>query len=264
MESIIYNKVSLLEYNGTNYSGWQKQKNAISIQSLIEAALLQIYGSNISTIGSGRTDKGVHSLGQVFSFRAHKIIDNDRLKRGINALIPTDIKVLDIKDIDINFNALHNVISKTYVYKIINRDTPLTLERDFALWIRKKIDLDILAAALSRFVGKKDFAAFTMTKSLKENSVREINFINIISEDDKILVVINANGFLHNMVRIIVSTALEIAINGKDPNLIDNILSSKNRIMASKTESPVGLYQLKVFYDQEIFNIDESLLLRRL
>jgi len=264
LESIIYNKVSLLEYKGTNYAGWQKQKNAPSIQSFIESALSQIYSSNIQTIGSGRTDKGVHSLGQVFSFKAHKIIDNNRLKRGINALIPADIKVLQIKDIDINFNALHDTISKTYVYKIINRDTPLTLDKDLALWIRKKIDIDLLDNALSRFVGEKDFSAFTMTRSLKENSIRKINFINIISEDDKILVIINANGFLHNMVRIIVGTALDIAINRKDPALIDDIIRSKNRIMASKTESATGLYQLKVFYDQQIFDIDESLLLRRL
>ncbi len=260
----MYNKAVLLEFNGTNYQGWQKQKSQLSIQNLLETAISQIYQENIKSIGAGRTDAGVHALSQVMSFKSEKHIDSYKLKRGINAFLPDDIVVLDIKDVEPEFSALYGVKSKSYVYKIINREAPLTIDKNLALWIRRKIDIDLLKLSLNKFIGEKDFTSFCMSRSKKESCVRKINFINTYIVDDKILIEINANGFLHNMIRIMIGTILDINFNSKNPDMLDQIIESKDRKLAAKTESASGLYQLKVFYNHELFDVDEKKLIRML
>ena len=151
MQEQLYYKACLCTYCGDNYNGWQRQKNAVGIQNIIEQALSKIYDSTILIAGSGRTDTQVHALGQVFNFSANKFFTNENLMRALNAILPKDIAILDIIDVKKDFHSGKSIKSKTYLYKIVNNPihNPFLINR--ALWIRSKIDMEKLSSILSYF-----------------------------------------------------------------------------------------------------------------
>ncbi|MCA1932290.1 MAG: tRNA pseudouridine(38-40) synthase TruA [Calditerrivibrio sp.] len=248
MLSYIYNKKCTVEYDGTDFHGWQNQKNLTTVQSEIENALLKIYKKKVNIIGSGRTDAGVHAIGQVFNFRSEKDIPSISLKLGLNSLLPRSIVIKDVEDVEAGFHAQLSAKSKTYIYKILNSDTPSALLRNRVWWIRNKIDIDLFKKIFKRFEGEKDFSAMCTMRSLKENSVRIVNFIDINLDGDIIEIQINANGFLHNMVRNIVGTSFFILRKELPVNIVDEILESKDRKRGGPTAPPHGLYLKEVFY----------------
>lgn len=248
MEVLLYNKKCTVEYDGTEFHGWQFQKDLTTVQGEIETALKRIYKKDISIIGSGRTDAGVHALAQVFNFRAERFIDSSSLKLGLNSLLPRSIVIKDVTDVDINFHAQKSVKSKTYLYKILNSDTPSALLRNRVWWIRNIFDLDKLSEIITKFVGTFDFSAMCTMKSLKENSVRTVNFIKLYKTDEIINIEINANGFLHNMVRNIIGTSFYIYRKDLPPDTVLEILKSKDRQRGGPTAPPQGLYLKEVFY----------------
>lgn len=248
MESIIFNKKCTVEYDGTDFHGWQCQKDLITVQGEIEKALTRIYKKKISIIGSGRTDTGVHALGQVFNFRSERLIPSESLKLGLNSLLPRSIVIKNVEDVDITFHAQRSAVSKTYIYKILNSDTPSALLRNRVWWIKNKIDIIKFEDILNRFVGEKDFSAMCTMRSIKENSVRVINFIKVLQDGDIIEIYINANGFLHNMVRNIIGTAFFVLRNKLSSDTINEILLSKDRKKGGPTAPPHALYLKEVFY----------------
>lgn len=248
MESVLFNKKCTVEYDGTEFHGWQYQKGLVTIQSEIEAALSRIYKKQIHIIGSGRTDAGVHAIAQVFNFRAEKFIENSSLKLGLNSLLPKSIIIKNVEDVDLNFHAQKSAKSKTYLYKILNSDTPSAFLRHRVWWVRSPIDIDYLNEIIQHFVGEHDFSAMCTMKSIKENSVRTINFIKTYKEKDIIHIEINANGFLHNMVRNIVGTTFFIFRKQLPPSTVLDILASKDRKKGGPTAPPQGLYLKEVFY----------------
>ncbi len=248
-ENIFYYKACLCTYCGDNYNGWQRQKNAIGIQNIIEEVLSRIYNENILITGSGRTDRKVHALGQVFHFSSSKYFDNDTLIKALNSLLPKDIAILEIIDVTKDFHAGKSIKSKTYEYKIINSPihNPFLINR--ALWVKNYIDRDYLSKVLSYFQGKHDFQSFCVKKTKKENTTRTINYINLLSDNENISITINASGFLHHMVRIIIGTSLKIVKDNLPPETILDIISAKDRKKAGPTAPPYGLYQKEAIYN---------------
>lgn len=243
-----YYKKCVCEYNGTNYSGWQFQNHAETIQQHIEASLAQLYGERVSIMGSGRTDSGVHALGQVFSYRAEKYRDNHSIICAMNSMLPKDIGILSVEDCPPEFNAQFSAVSKTYLYRILNRPTRAAIDA-YRVWYRRDpIDVDLLRDIVQPLVGEHDFAAFCVAKSLKENTVRTINFINVERNGDYVELRLNATGFLHNMVRIIVGTAVGLTFDRATPADMVKILASLDRRRSGVTAPPQGLYLEKVYY----------------
>ncbi|MDT3694110.1 MAG: tRNA pseudouridine(38-40) synthase TruA [Mucispirillum sp.] len=247
----IYYKACLISYCGDNYNGWQRQKNAVGVQNIIENTLSKLYENKILIAGSGRTDTGVHALGQVFNFAAEKYFDNNTLMRALNSLLPKDIAVLEIADVTKEFHSGKSIKSKTYEYKIINTPihNPFMINR--ALWIRNYIDRKYLEDTLSYFCGTYDFQSFCVKKTKKENTIRTVNYIKLISDDENISILINASGFLHNMVRIITGTALKIVKDNLKPETVLHIMEQKDRRMAGPTAPACALYQKEAIYNND-------------
>ena len=234
MQEQLYYKACLCTYCGDNYNGWQRQKNAVGIQNIIEQALSKIYDSTILIAGSGRTDTQVHALGQVFNFSANKFFINENLMRALNAILPKDIAILDIIDVKKDFHSGKSIKSKTYLYKIVNSPihNPFLINR--ALWIRSKIDMEKL-----------------VKKTKKENTIRTINFIKAENNGENISIFINASGFLHNMVRIIIGSSLKILKDNIHDDYILEIFEKKDRRAAGPTAPAYGLYQYAAYYNND-------------
>ncbi len=264
-QSSIYHKACLCTYCGDNYNGWQRQKNATGIQNVIEEKLHSLYNKEILIAGSGRTDTHVHALGQVFHFSAYKYFSNNDLVKGLNGLLPDDIVIKDACDVTEEFHAGKSIISKTYQYKILNTAVadPFLINR--ALWIRKKIDVDMLYKILEKFKGTHDFHSFCVKKTKKENTVRTINNVSLNIENNLISIEINASGFLHNMVRIITGTALKMVKDNIPPDYIDNIFEKKDRRAAGPTAKAYALYQKEAVYSNNgkkgLLNIPDKFLI---
>ncbi len=253
---MLYNKACVCEYLGTNYVGWQRQKNGQSIQGLIEKVLSKVYSEDIKISGSGRTDAGVHALSQVFNYKSSKYIGNSSVIKALNSVLPNDISIYGIKDVDVRFHSWLHPVAKTYEYKIINKPYPPAFYEDKALWVRKPLDVDKLNEVLQQFIGEHDFASFCMTKTKKENTVRCINYISVDSDSEFINISLNANGFLHNMVRIIVGTAIDFVMNDRDSSEIIDIINCKDRRKAGKTAPAHALYQKEIFYKKDLVGLD--------
>ena len=248
---MLYNTACICEFIGTAYSGWQRQKNGTSIQEIIENILARIYAQEIKIAGSGRTDAGVHALGQVFSFKSEMHRDPQVVTKALNGLLPKDIAVLNTVDVPLDFHAGKSVRSKTYIYKILNRPYPSALHYNRALWVRADIDMDMLNETLSYFVGRHDFASFCVGRTKKENSCRTIYFARATKNGEMIDIEINASGFLHNMVRIITGTCINIVTKGGKPQDVKEILAALDRKKAGTTAPACALYQKEVFYNTD-------------
>ncbi|BAI80462.1 tRNA pseudouridine synthase A [Deferribacter desulfuricans SSM1] len=244
----MYKKKCVVEYDGTYFFGWQRQKDLRTVQGVIEAALSKIYKSSINIVGSGRTDTGVHAVGQVFHFVSERYLENRSVLLGLNSVLPEDVVIKHVEDVDLSFHAQKSAISKTYIYKIYNYQIRSALFRNRAWWIRDNIDVDLLNEYLKFFKGEKDFSAMCLKRSVPENPVRTINYIFAKRDGDFINIEINANGFLHNMVRNIVGTVIDLYSDNSSPEKIEEILKSKDRKNAGRTAPPQGLYLKEVFY----------------
>lgn len=244
-----YNTACICEFMGTAYSGWQRQKNGKAIQEIIENVLAGIFAQDIKIAGSGRTDAGVHALGQVFSFKSTMYREPAVVTKALNGLLPKDIAILNTVSVPLDFHAGKSVRSKTYVYKILNRPYPSALHYNRALWVRAPIDMDMLNETLSYFTGRHDFASFCVGRTKKENSCRTIYFAKAEKHGDMIDLEINASGFLHNMVRIITGTCINIVTKGGKPEDVKSIMAALDRKKAGTTAPACGLYQKEVFYN---------------
>ena len=239
----------IIEYDGTAFHGWQRQKDLRTIQGEIETALRTMTGHPIALIGSGRTDAGVHAQAQVAHFKSNTRIPPQALQRGLNSLLEKDIVIQACEEADPNFHARYNVKSKTYRYRILNRPLPQAIGRQYAWYIPQRLDLDAMRKATAHILGGHDFKAFEGTGSPRSNSRRNIFKAELLQNDaDYLDFFIEADGFLKFMVRNIVGTLADVGRGKITAHDFKEILISKNRNLAGATAPPQGLCLMEVKY----------------
>ncbi len=239
----------IIEYDGTAYHGWQRQKDLPTIQGEIENALAKMTAQNITLMGSGRTDAGVHAMAQVAHFKCHTRIPPQAFQRGLNSLLENDIVVKSCAQADQNFHARYNVKSKTYRYRILNRPLPEAIGRQYAWFIPQRLDAGAMRTAVAHILGSHDFKAFEGTGSPRSNTRRHIFKAELIQNaGDYLDIVIEADGFLKFMVRNIVGTLADVGRGKITARSFKEILISKNRNLAGATAPPHGLCLIKVTY----------------
>jgi len=238
-----------IEYYGRNFCGWQRQKNAVSVQEILENALKEILEEKIVLHGSGRTDSGVNAIFQTAHFDTKSNLPQNAYVPKLNNILPDEIKVKDAKIVDGNFHAQYSVKKKTYIYKMYVSKIASPLKDLGAMQIKYDIiDIDMMNEACKYIVGVHDFSAFKSARSEKLNNVREIYFANFYFKDEILEFKICGNGFLHNMVRILVGTLVDVGVGKLQVAEIAKILESKDRKKASKTAIAAGLYLAGVEY----------------
>lgn len=238
-----------IQYCGCNYSGFQVQPNAVTVQEVLESALSRVYNSRINVTASGRTDSGVHALGQVIHFDApSSSLPCDKLPFAVAQYLPNDVSIIEAAEVDSEFHARYSCKSKTYKYRLICSEYNLPLEYGRAWICAYQIDVDKMKKAAKYFVGEHDFKAFMASGSNVQSTIRHITKLDICEYDNCIEIVVSANGFLYNMVRIIVGTLVDVGRGRIDVSDIDDIILSGERAKAGKTAPPDGLYLVSAEY----------------
>ena len=238
-----------IEYNGTNYQGWQRQKNTHqTLQEIVEKTAKQILQKEIRLIAAGRTDAGVHAWGQVANFRTTTKIPVNKLKQALNSLLPDDIVITRLEDVDLGFHARFNARSKTYRYVILNQRHPSALWYKLAYFFPYKLDFRLMHKAARLLLGRHNFACFQAADKGRRNNIRTIKKIQLSKNGKFILIDVEADGFLYKMVRNIVGTLIMIANKKQPPISIQKILTLRNRKFAGPTVVAHGLYLLRVKY----------------
>ena len=241
----------LLEYDGTGYHGWQRQLDADTIQGVLEAAVAQLTQAPVAIIGSGRTDAGVHALGQVANFHTQSAIPLQAFHQGLNSLLPKDIAVLEAAEAPPSFHARKSARAKTYEYRILNRGNRSPLAHHCAWWIAPPLDLAAMVAAAAPLPGEHDFTAFRASGSDNRNPRRRV----LAAEwrdapGDRLIFTITATGFLRGMVRSLVGTLAAVGRGKAPPVILAELLESGARHLAGPTAPPQGLYLVEVFYGE--------------
>lgn len=239
----------IISYDGSNYSGFQSQNNKTTIQSVLEDALKISIGNSISIVASGRTDAGVSAIEQVCHFDTTEELDIRRIMGYTNAILPKDIRVVSIERVGNDFHARYNAKQKTYEYLFYVRKEIIPVYDNFATHIEYDINVDDMRSACKYFIGEHDFTSFCASNTEVKSKVRTIIAMDI-EEITKGLykLSITGNGFLYNMVRIIMGTLVSVGQGKITASSISNILSSKDRSLAGKTMPSKGLYLKKVEY----------------
>lgn len=238
-------------YDGTNYAGWQRQDNAISVQQRLEEALSELLSKNIKVSSASRTDAGVHALGQRSAFKVdHMPIPLEKLPLAVNSRLPKDIVVHAALTVDENFSPRFDAHSKTYSYQIYNAPYPDPMLSRYSAFVPQKLNTEKMAQAAKNFVGTFDFAAFCATGSSAKTTERTIFSCGVEKKGQLIRLTVTGNGFLYNMVRIIAGTIVYAGM-GKLSN-IPEIILSKDRTKAGKTMPPEGLTLEEVRYEEEL------------
>lgn len=241
-----------IEYIGTDFSGWQKQPNKLNIQGRIEKAIYDVTGQEVELIGAGRTDAGVHALGQVANFKIDKDIDLNKLPIALNSKLKGKIIIKKAEEVDENFHSRYNAKKRIYRYVINNNKTPSAFYDNLELFIQKKLDVDKMNKAIKYIEGEHDFAAFKSSGTSSKNSCRTIynaevkRIIRKEINEERIYIEITGSGFLYNMVRIIAGTLIEVGLGKRKPEELKEILESKDRKKAGKTALAKGLFLISV------------------
>ena len=238
-----------IEYDGKPYNGWQKQPNKPNIQGEIERAIYNITKEEVDLIGSGRTDAGVHALGQVANFKTNSNIPIEKLALAINSQLKNSIIIKKAEEADERFHSRYNAKHKTYKYIINNSPCGTAIYRNLEYCFPIKLDVDKMQEAAKYFEGEHDFKAFKSSGTSAKNSVRTIYNASVKQEGEKIIIELTGNGFLYNMVRIISGTLLDVGLQKIKPEEIKNIIEEKDRQKAGKTLPAHGLYLVEVKYN---------------
>jgi tRNA pseudouridine38-40 synthase len=241
-----------VEYDGSDFHGWQRQAWERTVQGELEAALATLTGGPVSVAGSGRTDAGVHALAQVASFRCETRLPAETIRNALDGLTGEDLVVHDVREAAEDFHARFSARGKTYAYRLLNRERPSALERRYRWWIQRPLDLSAMEAALVHFRGQQDFQAFEGAGSPRNHTVREIRAAEIRRPDsDRLEIVLSADGFLRYMVRNIVGTLVSAGLGKTRPDAVPEIIASRDRSRAAATAPARGLFLLRVDYPEE-------------
>ncbi|MGD9568882.1 MAG: tRNA pseudouridine(38-40) synthase TruA [Sedimentibacter sp.] len=239
----------IIQYDGTRYKGWQKQTEKVNtIQGTLENILNKILKEDIQLVGCGRTDTGVHALNYTANFHTNSNMLIDDMGKYICENLPDDIALLSIKNASERFHARYNILSKTYMYRINNSGVKNIFDRRYIHYIGEKLDLEKMRNCSQILIGTHDFQSFTTLKSKTKSTVRTINYINIEENDNVIEIEVNGNGFLWNMVRIILGTLIEAGKGKLTISDIGNILNAKTRAEAGPMVPAKALFLKDVEY----------------
>lgn len=237
-----------LKYDGAGYHGWQRQKNALSVQQCVEEAVSALFDTPVTVSGCSRTDTGVHANCFKCNFKTEKILPHNTIINGLNFFLPEDIAVFDSKTVDNGFDARFSCVGKEYVYQIYNASVRDPFFRTRALFYRPQLDAELLTLEAQDFVGTHDFTSFRALGSNVKTTVRTVEYAYAERNGNLVSFYVKADGFLYNMVRIMVGTLLYISEGKLERGSIPEIIEAKERIQAGKTAPPEGLYLNQVFY----------------
>lgn len=239
----------MMAFRGTKYHGYQRQNNALTVQEVTEAAVSKILNTPITIHGCSRTDTGVHAEMFCFTFQTENMIPLRNFVRGINGYLPDDISVLSCEEAPLDFHARFSCKGKTYLYRIHCSESKNPFLKDLALHYRRPIDIDLMREAASKFIGTHDFGSFCADCSKKVDTVRTIYQFQIEINENDVRILVKGNGFLYNMVRILVGTLLDINEGRIKIDEIESIMKARDRKLAGRTAPPHGLYLHEVYYD---------------
>jgi len=246
---MIKNFKIIIEYDGTRYHGWQRQKKDATIQGEIEKALWIMTTKSVVLNGSGRTDAGVHALGQVANFRCDTDLEPGVFLKGLNSLLSEDIVIRDCRQVDDTFHARYDVKSKIYHYKIFNHPVPSAFKRLYVWSIRKQLNTMDMRSAISDIIGRYDFKAFEGVGSPRTHTTRHVMAADLVESDNRLLTFrIEADGFLRFMVRNIAGTLVDVGLGKTSPAEFTQILKSRDRTKAGATAPARGLCLMEVKY----------------
>ena len=238
-----------LQYEGTKYNGWQKQGNTPNtIQAKLEAILQKLDGTEVEVRGSGRTDAGVHAMGQVASFALEHPLPSDVVMAYINQYLPRDIAVVALEEAEPRFHARLNAKGKTYRYRIHQGTIPDVFGRRYSWPLAEQLDVEAMGAAAAHLVGKQDFQSFCDLKNSKKSTVRRVDSIEIYRDGSDLVLDFTGEGFLYHMVRIMVGTLADVGAHRILPGQIPGILAAKDRKQAGQLAPACGLMLMKVMY----------------
>lgn len=235
-------------YDGTRYRGWQRLSGVEStIQGKLEQILSRILGEEIEISGSGRTDAGVHALGQVANFHCQSAMPTGEILSQLRRYLPEDIGIYSCKEVSPRFHARLNAKEKTYVYRIWNSDKPCVFQRKYMTVLPESLNLQAMESAAAHFLGEHDFSAFCGNPRFKKSTVRFIRSLQICRQDGELRITVTGNGFLHSQVRIMVGTLIEVGKGSRSPESIPALFGGK-RAEAGFLAPPEGLYLQEVTY----------------
>lgn len=239
----------LIEYDGSRYKGWQRLKdNDQTIQGKIESVISEMVSKKTEITGSGRTDAGVHAKGQVANFHTKSKMSLKEMHTYLNHYLPQDIVVKEITEVAERFHSQYNVTSKKYVYNIWNHWISSPFDRKYSYQVADKLSLDLMEEAAKKLVGTHDFVGFSSVKKSNKPTIKTIKEIKIIRDGNMLKFIFIGDGFLYNMIRIIMGSLIEIGLKEKKVSYIDEILESKTRSIAGKTVPAQGLFLEEVTY----------------
>jgi len=239
--------VGTCEYDGSSFSGFQSQPNASSVQDSLEKAITSVGQITDRMNYSGRTDAGVHALGQVFDFQSSDIRTIDQWLRGINSALPETMAVTYLQETDDDFHSRFDAIQRKYAYIIYTGSTRPVFFKNYVLWEKNTLDIQAMKREAAHLIGTHNFSSFRGSKCTANNPIRNIEYINIQTTSDFIIITISANAYLYNMVRIIVGTLIDIAAGRLQESML-HILKKESRLNAGKTAQPQGLFFLGAEY----------------
>ncbi len=238
-----------LEYDGTDFHGYQRQPQVRTVQGELERALSALFKQPVLARGSSRTDQGVHARQYPVSFQVETTIPGDKVSYALNSYLPDDIRVLQSMDMPEEFDARGNALGKTYSYRVLNRPMASALYRNYSYWLRTPLDLKAMRDAAEAFIGTHDFTGFKSMGSSDPNPIKEMARITIEEEGEFLVFYFTGSGFLYNMARIMAGTLVDAGFHRITKEEIQGILTSKIRGQAMVLP-PQGLYLEKVYYEK--------------
>lgn len=238
-----------IAYDGTNYCGWQVQPNGITVEEVVNKALKKLTGEDIQVIGASRTDSGVHALGNVAVFDTHTTIPPERISYALNQRLPEDIVIVKSEEVAEDFHPRYCDCSKTYEYHILNTRIPIPTKRLTNYFVSYDLDVEKMRKAAGYLIGEHDFVSFCNVRTDVEDTVRTVTELEILKDGEEITIRISGNGFLYNMVRIIVGTLIRVGRGFYEPEKVKEILEAKDRKVAGVTAPPHGLILAEIRYE---------------
>ena len=237
-------------YDGTNYHGWQLQPNVVTIESVLNETLSELFHEEIKVIGASRTDTGVHALGNIAVFDTTARIPAEKISYALNQRLPEDIRIQSSMEVAPDFHPRHQNSKKTYEYKILNCTFPIPVYRLYSYFTYVNLDVEKMRAAASYLVGEHDFKSFCSVNTVAETTVRRIYDISVEKSGDMITVRVTGSGFLYNMVRIIAGTLIEVGRGNINPESMMDILKALDRTKAGPTAPACGLTLVRYEFEQ--------------
>lgn len=240
----------IIAYDGTNYCGWQVQINGITVEEVLNKALTDLLGCDTAVIGASRTDSGVHALGNVAVFDTESKIPAEKMSFALNQRLPDDIRIQESEEVPLDWHPRFCNSTKTYEYKILNKKFDMPLFRLYTHFVYMPLDVEKMIKAASYIIGEHDFASFCSSGSQVESTVRTVYRLDVAKEGDIINIRIAGNGFLYNMVRIIVGTLIKVGLGVYPPEHIEEIINAKDRNASGPKAPACGLTLVGIKYEE--------------